>query len=200
MAESLPPTRWALGKDAAPGYGSRFARLVEEGADIVGEGRLADALVPRGARIVDVGSGMGRISAYLQGCGHRVLATEPDPELVEQSRRTYPGLEVLPAEILALPADLGPCDLIVCVGNVMTFVAEGTEVACLTRMRSLLAPTGRILVGFHLTGGPSTARSYAPEEFVADVTAAGLVVQHRFGGYALEPVNDQYAVWVLAAA
>lgn len=200
MSESLPPTRWALNKDTNPGYGGRFARLVEEGADIVGEGRLADALVPRGARIIDVGSGMGRISAYLQGCGHRVLATEPDPELVEQSRRTYPDLEVLPAQILELTADLGPVDLVVCVGNVMTFVAEGTEVACLARMRELLAPGGRILVGFHLAGGPSTARSYAPEDFVADVAAAGLAVQHRFGGYALEPVDDQYAVWVLAGA
>ncbi|GAB3856298.1 class I SAM-dependent methyltransferase [Nocardioides maradonensis] len=199
MGEALPPTRWALGKDtAASGYAGRFARLVEDGVDIVGEGRLADALVGRGARIVDVGSGMGRIAAYLQGCGHRVLAAEPDPELVEQSRRTYPELEVLPAEILALPADLGPFDLVVCVGNVITFVAEGTEVACLERMGSLLAPGGRILVGFHLTQGPSTARVYAPEEFVADVEAAGLAVQHRFGGYALEPVNDEYAVWVLA--
>lgn len=200
MTESLPPTRWALNKDTNPGYGGRFARLVEEGADIVGEGRLADTLVQRGARIVDLGSGMGRIAAYLQGCGHRVLAAEPDPELVEQSRRTYPDLEVLPAQILELTADLGPFDLVVCVGNVMTFVAEGTEAACLTRMRELLGPGGRILVGFHLAGGPSTARVYPPEEFVADVAAAGLVVQHRFGGYALEPVNDDYAVWVLATA
>jgi hypothetical protein len=66
-------------------------------------------------------------------------------------------------------------------------------------MRELLAPGGRILVGFHLRRGPSTARAYAPEDFVADVAAAGLAVQHRFGGYALEPVGEEYAVWVLAA-
>ena len=201
MSEPLPPTRWALGQGSNPGYSSRFAQLVEDGADIVGEGRLADALVPRGARILDVGSGMGRISAYLASCGHDVVATERDRALVEQSRRTYPELEVLPAEILELAADLGPFDLVVCVGNVITLVGEDTEVACLTRMRELLGPDGRILVGFHLPGGgPAIARDYAPEEFVADATAAGLQVQHRFGGYSLEPVDDAYAVWVLAAS
>jgi SAM-dependent methyltransferase len=200
MTEPLPPTRWAQRGDADSGYSARFARLAEEGADIVGEGRLADALVGRGARIIDVGSGMGRIAAYLQACGHQVIAAEPDAALVAQSRHLYPELEVLPVEILRLPpSSVGEVDLVVCVGNVMTFVAEGTEVACLERLRSLLAPGGRVLVGFHLRGGPSSARSYAPADFVADVAAAGLVVQHRFGGYALEPVNDEYAVWVLAA-
>ena len=197
--QALPPTRWALGQGSNPGYSARFAQLVEEGADIVGEGRLADALVRRGAWILDVGSGMGRISAYLQRCGHRVVAAEPDRALVEQSRRTYPDLEVLPAEILELSPDPDGFDLVVCVGNVMALVAEDTEVACLARMRELLAPQGRILVGFHLDGGPTISRDYAPEEFVADVAAAGLRVQHHFGGYALEPADDSYAVWILTA-
>jgi SAM-dependent methyltransferase len=201
VADPLPPTRWAAGGDANPGYSELFARLVAEGADVVGEGRLADVLVGRGARILDVGSGMGRIAAYLQDCGHDVVASEPDPALVAQSRATYPDLDVLPHEILGLTADeIEPFDLIVAVGNVMVYVGEGTEVDCLRRMRDLLRPGGRVLVGFHLSGGPSTARHYAPEDFVADVAAGGLVVQHRFGGYNLEPVNEEYAVWVLAAA
>ncbi|GAB2975203.1 class I SAM-dependent methyltransferase [Nocardioides montaniterrae] len=201
MADRLPPTRWAAGGKANSGYSTRFAQLAADGADIVGEGRLADALVRREARILDVGSGMGRISAYLRACGHDVLATEPDPALAEQSRRTYPDVEVLPHEILGLsPAAVGTFDLLVVVGNVMVYVGEDTEVACLTRLRELLAPGGRILVGFHLRQGPSTARVYAPTDFVADVESAGLVVQHRFGGYALEPANDDYAVWVLAGA
>jgi len=196
----LPPTRWALAGGGARGYSTRFAQLAADGADIVGEGRLADTLVGRGARILDVGSGMGRIAAYLLGRGHSVLGAEPDPVLVEQSRRTYPDLEVIQQEILALsPAELGSFDLLVCVGNVMAYVAEDTEVDCLVRMRELLAEGGRILVGFHLRQGPSTARVYAPEDFVRDVEAAGLVVQHRFGGYDLRPADDEYAVWVLAA-
>ena len=205
MPEALPPTRWALGGPRNGGYGDRFAELIARGEDVVGEGRLADALVGRGARILDAGSGMGRIGAYLQSCGHDVTAAEPDPVLVAQSRRTFPDLTVVPHEILALTPEVLAAagrptvfDLVVCVGNVLTFLAEGTEVAVLERLGSLLAPGGRILAGFHLQQGPSTARIYPPDEFAADVAAAGLRVDHRFGGYDLRPVDDQYAVWVLA--
>jgi SAM-dependent methyltransferase len=203
----LPPTRWALGGTKNAGYGDRFAELLEQGEDIYGEARLADAMVARGARVLDAGSGMGRVGGYLLECGHRVVAAEPDPALVEQSRRTYPDLVVLPHEILALTPDAlaradAPTefDLVVCVGNVLTFVAEGTEVRVLERLRDLLAPAGRILAGFHLRGGPSSARSYAPVEFAADAEAAGLHVDHRFGGYDLRPVDDEYAVWILSRA
>jgi SAM-dependent methyltransferase len=203
----LPLTRWALGGERNTGYADRFAQLIESGEDVVGEARLADAMVPRDARILDAGSGMGRIAAHLQACGHRVVAAEPDPALVEQSRERFPDLPVLPHEILALtPQVLAQAgaptefDLVVCVGNVLTFVAEGTEVAVLERLRELLAPGGRVLAGFHLKGGPDTARRVAPEEFVAEVGAAGLRVDHRFGGYDLRPVDDEYAVWILSRA
>lgn len=200
----LPPTRWALGGARNVGYGERFAQLIERGEDIDGEARLADTLVPRGATVLDAGAGMGRVGASLHDRGHHVVAAEPDPALVAQARRTYPGLVVLPHEILALtPAVLAEAgapeafDLVVAVGNVLTFLAEDTEVAVLTRLGELLAPGGRILAGFHLRGGPASARSYAPEDFTADAEAAGLAVEHRFGGYDLRPVDEDYAVWVL---
>lgn len=203
----LPPTRWALGGARNVGYGERFAQLIERGEDVDGEARLADVLLPRGARVLDAGAGMGRVGAYLHDRGHRVVAAEPDPALVDQAGRTYPGLTVLPHEILALtPGVLAEAgapeafDLVVCVGNVLTFLAEGTEVAVLTRLGELLAPGGRILAGFHLRGGPASARSYPPADFAADVAAAGLAVQQRFGGYDLRPVDEDYAVWILTGS
>lgn len=57
-----------------------------------------------------------------------------------------------------------------------------------------------MLIGFHLAAGPSGSRTYAPEEFVADATAAGLTVDLRAGGYELQPANSEYAVWLLSAA
>lgn len=204
-ARSLPPTRWALTGHASSGYAERFAQLVASGADLEGEARLADALAPRGARILDAGSGMGRVAAALAARGHTVVAAEPDPALVEQSRRTYPELPVLAREILALTPEVlaeHDCptefDLVVCVGNVVVFLAEGTERAVLGRLHDLLAPGGRLLVGYHLRGGPDSARDYPPAEFVGDAAAAGLVVDHRFGSYELHPPDDSYAVWVLA--
>jgi len=200
-------SRWERGGEKNLGYGRRFAELLEAGADVDGEARLADTLVGRRARILDAGSGMGRVAAYLRSRGHRVVAAEPDLRLVEQSRRTYPDVEVLPHDILGLTDDVlaaagapAAFDLVVCVGNVIVFVADGTEVAVLRRLGELLETGGRILVGFHLQGGPETARRVSPEQFAAEVAQAGLMVEHRFGGYDLRPVDDQYAVWVLRAA
>jgi SAM-dependent methyltransferase len=202
---SLPPTRWELGGPANDGYGRKFAELVAAGEDVDGEARLADTLLPRRGRVLDIGSGMGRVAAALSARGHRVVAVEPHAALAEQSRRTYPDLEVLPLDARALDPDAlarhgSPTsyDLAVLVGNVMVFLAEGTEREVLARVRGLLAPGGRALVGFHLRGGPPTARTYPAEEFVGDVAASGLRVDLRAGSYELHPPDDGYGVWVLS--
>ena len=196
---NLPPTRWELAGDADRSYSEVFAARVTEGADVDGEARLADAMVVRGARILDVGSGMGRVAAALAARGHEVVATEPDAALREQSLATYADLQVLPHQALDI-GDLEPFDLVVAVGNVLIYLGEDTERDVLAHLRSLLAPGGRILAGFHLHGTKNGSRVYPAEEFVADAAAAGLTVDWRFGSYELHPPNDEYAVWVLSAA
>jgi SAM-dependent methyltransferase len=197
---STPQSRWQLAGERTAFYGTRFAALVASGQDIDGEARLADALLPRGARVLDAGAGMGRVAAALAARGHDVLAVEPDGALVAQARTTYPELAVEQRDILTLaPAD-GPFDLVVCVGNVMVFLAEDTERDALRSMASVLAEGGRILVGFHLQDPPEHARIYPPEQFEADVAAAGLRVDVRLGGYDLRRVDDAYGVWVLSRA
>ena len=141
----------------------------------------------RGARILDVGSGMGRIAAALTARGHDVVATEPDPALREQSRATYADVPVLPHEALAIPA-LEPFDLIVVVGNVFIYLGEDTERDVLAHLRSLLAPGGRILAGFHLAADQDTAAGPTrPTSSSPTSTAAGLRVDWRFGSYELHP-------------
>ena len=195
---TLPPTRWELAGPANRGYGETFAQRVAEGADVDGEARLLDAMAPRRARILDIGSGMGRVAAALQARGHHVVATEPDPALRAQSLATYPDLDVLPHQALDLdPEVLGRFDLVAAVGNVMVYLGEDTERRVLSRMRELLAPDGRAVVGFHLTAIKAGSRTYPAEEFVADATASGLRVAHRFGSYELHEPHDEYAVWVL---
>ncbi|GAA1476681.1 hypothetical protein GCM10009623_11270 [Nocardioides aestuarii] len=196
-----PPTRWALAGDGTSGYGRCFGRLVADGTDVDGEARLADSLLARGGRVLDLGSGMGRVAAALAARGHDVVATEPDEALRAQSRATYPDLEVLPHEALALDAEeVGRFDLVVAVGNVMVYLGEGTERAVLSHVRSLLAPGGRVLVGFHPRSGPAGARDYAPDELAEDARSSGLRVDHRFGSYELHPPADDYCVFVLSAA
>ena len=196
---TLPPTRWERAGAGNRGYAETFAQRLADGVDVDGEARLADALVPRGARVLDIGSGMGRVAAALRARGHHVVATEPDPALGEQSRATFPDLDVLPHQALGLdPAEVGTFDLVVLVGNVMIYLGEDTEQAVLARVRDLLAPPGRVLVGFHFTGVMAGSRTYAPDEFLSDVAAAGLRVEQRFGSYELHPPDAEYGVWVLS--
>ena len=203
MTGPVPPSRWQLAGDRTAYYGERFAEMIRNGHDVDGEARLADALLPRGARVLDAGAGMGRVGAALAARGHDVRAIEPDAVLVAQARSTFPdltGLRIEARDILQLTAADGPVDLVVCVGNVMIFLAEGTERAALEAMAATLGEGGRILIGFHLQDPPASARVYPPAEFEADATAAGLRVDVRLGGYDLRPADDSYGVWILSRA
>jgi SAM-dependent methyltransferase len=208
-------TRWEQARaeeraQGSGGYGAHFARLLAEGVDIEGEARLADALAPRGARILDAGSGMGRVGAALVARGHQVVGVDFDPEILEQSRRTFPELPLVDSRLdeltPALLSDAGrptAYDLVVCVGNVMILLAPDTERTVLANLAGLLAPDGRLLVGYALSGAPSGfSRDYPLAEFVADYESVGLELVHRFATYDLQPFTDDstYAVHVLRLA
>jgi SAM-dependent methyltransferase len=211
----MAETRWeqARAEERASGqggYGAHFARLIEDGVDIEGEARLADVLAPRGGWILDAGSGMGRVGGALVARGHRVVGVDFDPEILDQSRRTYPDLPLVDSRLDELtPEKLTAADhpaaydLIVCVGNVMILLAPETERTVLTNLAAVLAPEGRLLVGFAMTGAPAGAsREYPADEFVADAAAAGLAVESRFSTYDLRPFTDEstFVVHVLQHA
>jgi SAM-dependent methyltransferase len=189
------------------GYGAHFARLIAERVDVEGEARLADALAPRGARILDAGSGMGRVDAALVARGHHVVGVDFDPELLDQSRRTFPDLPLFDSRLDELTperlSDAGfptAYEVIVCVGNVMILLAPDTERTVLGNLAVLLAPQGRLVVGFNLFGAPGgTSREYPVDEFVADCASAGLEVEARFASYDLRPFADgsEYVVHLL---
>ena len=201
--DDLPTTRWESADNT--GFAAYFAELIRTGADIEGEARLADALLPRGATVLDAGAGFGRVGAALHARGHHVVAAEKDAELVAMAAEHYPDLAVVRSDILALTPDLlreaghpTSYDLVALVGNVMVLLAPDTERRVLATVRDLLADGGRILVGFHPVDGPAdSARDYPVEEFLADAESVGLRLQHRFGSYDLAPATDDYCVAVL---
>ena len=211
----MSETRWEQGRaqeraEGRGGYGAHFAQLIADGADVEGEARLADVLAPRGGWILDAGSGMGRVGGALAARGHRVVGVDFDPELLAQSRGTFPDLPVVECRLddltpgrLAAAGHPTAYDLVVCVGNVMVLLAPDTEHAVLGNLGALLAPEGRILVGFSLQGAPApVARSYAVDDFAADCAAVGLEVESRWSSYHLRPFTDgdDYAVHVLRRA
>ena len=82
-------SQWATIIARDPGhsqrYIDRFAMLAAQGQDLVGEARLVDAMVGRGAAVLDAGCGPGRHSGYLHRAGHRVIGVDLDPALIAES-------------------------------------------------------------------------------------------------------------------
>ena len=179
-------------------YIERFRTMAARGEDIVGEARLIDAMVPRGARILDAGCGAGRLSGYLHAAGHRVVGVDVDPELIDAARQDYPGPEYRVADLAVLAdMDLGDAfDAIVCAGNVVTFLAENTRRDVLRGFRSHLGQDGRAVVGF------GAGRGYSAAEFFADAAAEGLTPQLTLAGWDVRPwtQDSDFLVAVLGAA
>lgn len=198
---TFPSGQWqqliARDPDHSVRYIERFRMLAAQGQDLFGEARLIDALVGRGAAILDAGCGPGRHSGYLHAAGHRVVGVDVDPVLIAAAQADSPGPDYLVADLAGfdLPAELpAEFDAILCAGNVMTFLHPDTRVPALAGMASRLAPQGRAVVGF------GAGRGYHFEEFLADAAAAGLVLQQRFATWDLRPftAEDQFQVAVLA--
>ncbi len=161
-------------------YIERFRTLASNGADLGGEARLIDAMVARGARILDAGCGTGRVGGLLAAAGHRVTGVDLDPELIAAAEQDHPGSDWRVGDLaeLDLPDRF---DVIVCAGNVMTFAAPDTRGEILRRMRAHLGDQGRVAIGF------GAGRGYEFDDFLADAAAAGLTSDVLLSTWDLRP-------------
>ena len=193
------PTRWVT--DTAAGHSEafveRFRALQRSGADLAGEARLVDAMLSRRSRVLDAGCGAGRVGGYLHAVGHTVVGVDADPVLVAAAREDHPGPTWLVADLATLDlASAGisePFDACVCAGNVMPYVAPGTETDVLRGIGAHLAPDGVALVGF------GTGRGYELSDFDRHLVAAGFALEQRYSTWDLRPwsASADFAVSVL---
>ena len=196
------PTRWVTETSAGhtEWYIERFRALAAEGADLAGEARLLDAMLPRQARVLDAGCGTGRVGAELHARGHTVVGVDADPGLVAAARADHPGPRWLVADLaeldLAAEGETEPFDAAVLSGNVMVFVAPGTEGDVLARVAAHVRADGFVIAGFHLD------RALALDVFDRCATDAGLEIEHRFATWDLRAWHAaaDFAVTVLRHA
>lgn len=196
-----PVPRWFT--DHRPGhadwYVQRFRDMAARGDDLDGEARLVDALVPVRSRVLDAGCGPGRVGAALAARGHTVVGVDVDPALVEAARADHPGPTWLVGDLAELDLTRegidAPFDAAVLAGNVMVFVAPGTESAVLGRVRAHVRPGGRVVVGFGVD------RGYALADFDRHCAEAGLAFEQRFATWDVVPWHDDasFAVTLLRA-
>jgi 2-polyprenyl-3-methyl-5-hydroxy-6-metoxy-1,4-benzoquinol methylase len=180
-------TRWVTDHDSEHSrwYIDRFRRMAAEGTDLAGEARLLDAIVARGARILDAGCGPGRVGVVLAARGHTVVGVDVDPELIAAAKADHPGPTWVVADLagldLAAMGEPTPFDAAILAGNVMAFVAPNTEAQVLARVAEHVRPDGVVVVGFGLE------RGYALSDFDVHAAAAGLELEHRFATWDLRP-------------
>jgi SAM-dependent methyltransferase len=183
-----PAGQWQQIISRDPGHSTRyierFKMLAAQGHDLFGEARLIDAIVGRGAAILDAGCGPGRHAGYLHRAGHIVVGVDVDPTLIAAAEDDDPGPTYVVGDLagfelpLSVPREF---DAILCAGNVMTFLHPETRVPVLAGFASRLAPTGRAVVGF------GAGRGYGFADFLADATSAGLALESRFATWDLRP-------------
>jgi 2-polyprenyl-3-methyl-5-hydroxy-6-metoxy-1,4-benzoquinol methylase len=176
-------------------YRDRFRDLAAEGADLEGEARFVDALAPRGSRVLDAGCGAGRLGGTLHRRGHDVTGVDADEVLVAEARATRPGPTWLVADLLDV--DLGATfDVVVSAGNVMVFLAPGTEQQVVANLARHVTDEGALVLGFRLD------RHYGLADLDDHLAAAGFAVEQRFATWDLRPLtaDAEFAVTIARRA
>lgn len=191
--------RWVTdhGPEHSQWYIERFRRMADEGVDLAGEARLLDAMLPRGSRVLDAGCGPGRVGAELHTRGHVVVGVDVDPALIGAAQADHPGPSWLVGDLaeldLAARGHAEPFDAAVVAGNVMTFLAPGSEKVVLGRLYAHVRPDGVAVIGF------GTGRGYELMDFDSHFTESGFRLEHRFATWDLRPwqPDADFAVSVL---
>jgi SAM-dependent methyltransferase len=133
---------WGSGR-LVDAYANRILRPVE--ADILV--RYRETL---SGRILELGSGAGRLTGYLAEIAAEVRGIDISPEMVAYSRRRYPGASFAQGD-LRDPSVYGstPWDAIVAPFNVVDVFGDGDRQVLLDRVHAALAPDGLFVMSSH---------------------------------------------------
>jgi SAM-dependent methyltransferase len=102
---------------------------------------LLEPVRERNGLVLEVGCGSGLLTRHLVDAGHRVIATDASPAMVELAKQHAAGAEDV--NVLVLPDDpLPSADAVVSVGHVVNYVGDGDAV-----LKAIVAIAGAVRPG-----------------------------------------------------
>ncbi|RXN85185.1 SAM-dependent methyltransferase [Achromobacter aloeverae] len=101
----------------------------------------------RGARVVDLGAGTGKMTPRLLATGADVVAIEPVTQLLDRLSTTFPRVEALTGAAQAIPLADGEVDAVVCAQSFHWFAGP----AALSEIHRVLKPGGRLAMIWNLS-------------------------------------------------
>ena len=189
-------SRWSERTDVARGddYDRRWVVLVAAGESVGGEGDLVESPLrdrrPDGGTVLDAGCGTGRVAVELDRRGIETVGVDLDPAMLDTARAKPSGVTWQQGDLARL--DLGRrFDVVAAAGNVMIFLAPGTEGTVVDRLAAHLAPGGLLVAGWSRTD------SLRYEQYDELCAAVGLALVHRWSTWDRQTYDDgDYAVSV----
>jgi len=174
---------------SGPQYDERWDRMATEGRNVHGEADFVEGLGP--GSVLDAGCGTGRVAIELARRGIDVVGVDLDPSMLAVARSKAPDLTWVAADLATV--DLGRSfEVVVLAGNVMIFLAPGTEGEVVAAMARHGRPGGALVAGFQLQPGRLDLATYD-----GHCRAAGLDLDQRWSTWDREPFPaGDYAVSV----
>ena len=180
-------SRWLeeTGGTRGQSYAEAFRALAASGKDVHGEAAYVAALAPPGSRVLDAGCGTGRVAIELARRGYDVVGVDSDASMLSVAREAAPELPWHLDDLAALEHEPS-YDLVVAAGNVMVFLAPGTEPAVVQRLAAHLVPGGLLVSGWR------TARLAVPayDAWAADAGLEPVVRHATWDGAPWTPESD----------
>ena len=171
-------------------YDATYECRAAAGENVHGEADFVERFAP--ASVLDAGCGTGRVGRELARRGRDVVGVDLDAAMLATARRKAPHVDWRLADLATVELACS-FDAAVMAGNVMIFLAPGSESAVVANMARHLTPGGLLIAGFQIIPGQLTIERY---DEIAGL--AGLALAERWSTWDRDTwdASHDYAVSV----